>query len=454
MNSVEYQLVLGRRIAQERRRHGLSQPELAAMVDRPVAWVSQLERGIQPIDSPRVLKTVAVALDLPLTELTRGGAANGTGVNGTGASGTATNGSATYGTVVKTAAGSGGAGSGTGANGTAVNGARPGLASSPAVVAAELRVVLAGVHSLRAMLGERPAPPAAWLRASTDRACTLAAAGRFAELADVLASLLPGLETAVRANTPADSGDLYELMAVAYQACAAALARLGETEAAWVAADRAMAAAERAGNLVLVAAGAHRLASVFLGAQRYELAEETARTTIDALDGLAALGDPDAVALCGGLTLLRAAVAARAGRLSAAYGQLARARHLAARLGGQRAGGFPEFGPECVALYEIAVSVDLGDAGHALRVAAATDLTRLSPGRRARTLIDVARAHALREQVDDAVRALAAAEAEGTCYVTASGRARKVIADLLVLSQPPARALADLQARLAGSAAG
>ena len=65
-----------------------------------------------------------------------------------------------------------------------------------------------------------------------------------------------------------------------------------------------------------------------------------------------------------------------------------------------------------------------------------------------------ARAYALREQVDDAVRALAAAEAEGACYVTASGRAREVVADLLALSQPPPRALADLQARLAGSAAG
>lgn len=408
MNTVEYQLVLGRRIAQERRRHGLSQPELAAMVDRPVAWVSQLERGIQPIDSPRVLKTVAGALDLPLTELTPAGA--------------------------------GPAG-------------HTGLASSTAV-AGELRLVLAGAHSLRAMLGERPAPPAAWLRAQTDRACNLAAAGRFAELADVLASLLPGLETAVRCRARPGPGDLHELMAVVYQVCAAALARLGETEAAWVAADRAMAAAEQAGNLVLVAAGAHRLASVFLGAQRYALAEETARTTIHALDGLAALGDPDAVALCGGLTLLRAAVAARAGRLSAAYGQLARARQLSARLGGQRAGGFPEFGPECVALYEIAVSVDLGDAGHALRVAAATDLTGLSPGRRARALIDVARAHALRGQIGEAVGALAAAEALGPCYVAGSSRAREVIADLLGRAQPPPRALADLQARLARNAAG
>ena len=412
MNTVEYQLVLGRRIAQERRRHGLSQPELAAMVDRPVAWVSQLERGIQPIDSPAMLKTVAGALDLPLTELTP----DGTGPVG-----------------------------------------QPVLAPSTAAVAAELRVVLAGAHSLRAMLEERPAPPAAWLRAQTDRACTLAAAGRFAQLADVLASLLPGLETAVRSQAPSTRfgpGDLHELMAVAYQACAAALARLGESEAAWVAADRAMAAAEQAGNLVLVAAGAHRLASVFLGAQRYAQAEETARTTIHALDGLAALGDPDAVALCGGLTLLRAAVAARAGRLSAAYGQLARARQLSARLGGQQAGGFPEFGPECVALYEIAVSVDLGDAGHALRVAAATDLTGLSPGRRARALIDVARAHALRGQVDEAVGALAAAEALGSRYVAGSSRARAVIADLLGRAQPPPRALADLQARLARSAAG
>jgi len=37
VNTVDYQQVLGRRIAQERRRHGLSQPELAALVGQPVA---------------------------------------------------------------------------------------------------------------------------------------------------------------------------------------------------------------------------------------------------------------------------------------------------------------------------------------------------------------------------------------------------------------------------------
>lgn len=176
-----------------------------------------------------------------------------------------------------------------------------------------------------------------------------------------------------------DAGGLRR--AVAYQSCSAALARMDEPDAAWIAADRAMAAAERAGNLLLVAAGAQRLASVFLGARHYSLAEETARTTVDALQELAGIGDPDAVALCGGLTLLRAVIAARTGRSAAAYRQLAYARRLAGQLCPERVAA-DEFGPDYVTLYEIAVSVDLGDAGHALRVAAAAEPTGLPPGHR------------------------------------------------------------------------
>jgi transcriptional regulator with XRE-family HTH domain len=403
VNTLEYQQVLGRRVAQERRKHGLSQPELAALLDQPVAWVSQVERGIQPIDCPEVLRTVADALELPLTELTAGRPAADR----------------------HDAASQGG--------------------GAPRPAGAEgLRVVLAGAHSLYAMLGDQPAPSFAWLRARTDRACALSRAARYGDLTDLLAGLLPGLEAAVRKFPAAEQGEVYELMAVAYQACSAALARLGEPEAAWIAADRAMVAAERAGNLLLMAASAHRLASVFLSARRYALAEETARTTIAALQGLAALGDPDAVALCGGLTLLRAVVAARAGRQAAAYGQLARARHLARQLGPQRASGAPEFGPDYVALYEIAVSVDLGDAGHALRVAAAVDTAGMSAARQARMLIDVARAYTLRQQIDEAVGALLRVESIGAGFLRDSDRARQVVADLLALDAPVPTELADL----------
>lgn len=427
MNTLEYQQVLGRRVAQERRKHGLSQPELAALLDQPVAWVSQVERGIQPIDCPEVLRTVADALELPLTELTAGRPAVGShGVAGSDGGASSHGGASSCGGASSRGAVS-----------------RDGGATRPAG-AEGLRVILAGAHSLCAMLGNQPAPSFAWLRARTDRACALSRAARYGDLADLLADLLPGLEAAVRKFPEAEQGDVYELMAVAYQACSAALARMGEPEAAWIAADRAMVAAERAGNLLLMAASAHRLASIFLSAQRYALAEETARTTIGALQGLAALGDPDAVALCGGLTLLRAVVAARAGRQGAAYGQLSRARHLARQLGPERASGAPEFGPGYVALYEIAVSVDLGDAGHALRVAAAVDTAGLSAARQARMLIDVARAFTLRKQTTEAVDALMRVESIGAGFLRDSDRARQVVADLLALDAPVPTELTDL----------
>ena len=399
MNTVEYQQVLGRRIAQERRRHGLSQPELAAMVDQPVAWLSQLERGVQPIERLSVLKTIADALELPLTELAA----------------------------------------------DAGEDVHPASRTGPAEA---LRVVLAGAYSLCAMLGEISAPPIADLRAQTEKACALAGAERYAELSQVLASLLPGLEAAVRISPPGQQSDICELTAVSYQACAAALAKLGDPMASWIAADRAMAAAESAGNLLLAAAGAYRLASVFLDAREHALADETARTVLAALTPLAELGDPDALSLCGGLSLLRAVVAARTNHPSAAFGQLARARRLAGRLGGQRANGLPEFGPQYVALYEIAVSLDLGDAGHALRTASLVDTRLLSPGRQARMLIDVARAYALRRQVAEATEALLRAEALGPCQVRDRDRARQVIGELLAMRTPPPVNLAALADRM------
>src|SRR5260370_42090 len=105
----------------------------------------------------------------------------------------------------------------------------------------------------------------------------------------------------------------------------------GEPEGAWLAADRAMAASERAGNPLLVAAGAFRLVFVFITARHYGQAEETARTAAEALWPLADQGDPQAMSLWGGLTLQRAVVAARINDPDAAYDQLERAKQIPGR---------------------------------------------------------------------------------------------------------------------------
>ncbi len=328
-------------------------------------------------------------------------------------------------------------------------GARGGIGELRRSSAADgLRLLLAGAHSLCAMLGESHAPSIGSLRATTERACALARAGEFEELTSVLGGLLPGLEAAVRTAPPSLREDAYELTAMAYQACSAALMKLSEPLAAWVAADRAMAAAEKAGNLLLAAAGQYRLASVFVDSSEYALGDEIARTSLIALRGLAELGDPDALSLCGGLTLLRAMTAARTDHPAAAFGYLAKARLLASRLGTRQANAMPEFGAQYVALFEIAVSVDLGDAGHALRAAASVDTAGLSPARLARMLIDVARAYALRQQVDEATAALARAVELGPGQVRDRDRACQVIGDLLSMQTPPPRPLMALAERV------
>src|SRR6266851_9989708 len=149
VTTPDYQKALGRKIAAERRRRGLSQPELARMVDRSVAWVSQVERGVRKVDRMSVLEALATALDVPLAEL------------------------AAEAPVV-----------------AAVTGEPPG--------AGGLRLVLSGAHMLRAMLGGSRAPAISTLRTKAGKAWDLTHAGRYTELTDLLHGLVPDLETAAR----------------------------------------------------------------------------------------------------------------------------------------------------------------------------------------------------------------------------------------------------------------
>jgi transcriptional regulator with XRE-family HTH domain len=399
VTTTDYQKALGRKIAAERRRRGLSQPELARMVDRSVAWVSQVERGVRKVDRMSVLEALAAALEVPLAEL------------------------AAEAPVV-----------------AAVTEEPPG--------AGGLRLVLSGAYALRAMLDARRSPALSTLRTKARKAWELTHAGRYTELTELLRGLVPDLETAARAVAEDQRAEVCELMASTYQACSAALAELGEPEAAWIAADRAMAAAERAGNPMLVAAGAFRLVFVFINARHYGQAEETARTAAEALQPMADQGDPQAMSLWGGLNLQRAIVAAHVNDPDLAYSQLERVSQVAGRLGEGRNEYNTEFGPANVRLYEIAVAVELGDAGRALRAAAAVDTSGLSAERQARMLIDVARAHAQRRQVGEAVAALLQAEAITPEQVRGHALVRQLVSDLLTMQDPPAAELRDLARRL------
>jgi hypothetical protein len=107
-----------------------------------------------------------------------------------------------------------------------------------------------------------------------------------------------------------------------------------------------------------------------------------------------------------------------------------------------------EFGPANVRLYEIAVAVELGDAGRALRAATAVEARGLSAERRARMLIDVARAHAQRRQVGEAVTALLQAEEITPEQVRGHALVRQLVSDLLTMQDSASTELRDLAKRL------
>ncbi|MBE9498247.1 helix-turn-helix transcriptional regulator [Streptomyces sp. GKU 257-1] len=395
--STEYAKALGRKIAFNRKRRGLSQKEFARLLERSEAWVSQVERGVRRIDRMTVLEKVADALDLPVGEL------------------------AAEAPIVASVA----------------DGEPPG--------ANRLRLVLSAAHSLTAILGRHEPPDVPALSAQVDRAWSLAHGGNYADLAELLEELVPSLEGAVRSGPEEQRRpQLFRLMAAMYHTCSGALANMGEAEAAWIAVDRAVVAAERADDPLLMAAGEFRLSIVFLGARHFEQAAQASGTAADALRPLTDSGEAAAVALRGALTLQRAVAAARLNDADAAYDFLSEARSMAQQVGEGRNDYNTEFGPTNVGLHEVSVAVDLGDAGVALRAARDIDASALSSERQTRFNLDIARAQAQRRQVGPAVEALLKARELSPEMVRAMPLVKQLVSDLLTMSQPPSDQLRGL----------
>ncbi|TDC54374.1 XRE family transcriptional regulator [Jiangella ureilytica] len=348
---------LGRRVAQARKRRGLSQRELARLLDRSETWLSQVERGVRKIDRMSVLERVAEVLEVPLTELAPD---------------------------------------------------RPVVAAAherPAA-AVNLTLALSSSNALAAVLADRSSANLRELTGSVDQAWSLVHAAEYERVSDLMMRLLPALEFAARASDGEPRSAVYAALARTYHACAAVLSKLGEPSGAWVSADRAIAAAERSGDALLMAEGAFRLSLVFQSARLYGQVIRTASTAVDALAGRVAAEDPAAISLSGSMLMQMAITEARRNNADQAYAYLVDAERLAQALGTDRNDYGTEFGPTNVTLHQVTVAVELGDAGRALRIAADFDPGGLSPERRSRYQVELARAHAQRRDAPAAVAAI------------------------------------------------
>lgn len=383
----------GARVARLRKLRGLSQTDLARAINRSESWVSQVERAQIKVDRMSVLQALADALEVPVTEL-RGVPATDDDED----TGDAT-----------------------------LDG---------------IRLALTGYPVLVDMLGSRPAddaPAPDDLAREVTGIWDLAHASQFEEIGERLTRIIPALERRARR---ADAGPLdHELLAQVYQVTAAVLARQDERAAAWVASDRAIAAAARSGQPLEVVAGTFRLAHTLLRVDHIRQAEHAASEAIRALQPLVddATLTREGKSLYGALLLVLAVISARESNREATHGYLDRARDVAADVGPGRNDFGTEFGPTNVAIHAVTTAVDLGDAGMALSLADDLDVSDLSPERRARLELDKARAHAQRRQVGEAVAALRAAETLTPEYVRTHPLVRQTIRELLQISRhtPP-----------------
>lgn len=330
------------------------------------------------------------------------------------------------------------------------DGHRPGSA-----VFEQLRLLLTGHPALEQLFGDESDRESeaklTELRQRVDLAWQLAHESRLVEVGSSLLELIPDLEHAARSCTT-QRPEVLTLLSRAYQVAATAFTRQEEVDAAWVAADRALSAAEESGDALSVVAGTYRMAQAFLRLQRLEQAEQAARVSVAALAAQAASEQPkpEVLSLYGSLQLMLAVIAATDGNRTAARSGLAAARTAADRLGEGRNDFDTEFGPTGVAVHAVAVAVELGDAGEALDTARTVDASILSPERQARFLVDVARAHAQRRQASEALEALLNAERLTPELVHTDHRAREVVRDLLQFAgRRPADELRELASRAA-----
>jgi len=396
---------IGENIAYHRKRLGLSQVEFAGTIGKSESWVSQVERGKRGIDRISVLQVVADALNVSVAEL-QGDSASET----------------------------------------------PDGADSQPEAFETLRLALTGHPAVSEVIspgssrsaGDLPDLDA--LRKSYASVWPMVHESRYGELAPLLSRLISDLELAIRRSPEAD--EARRLLVDSYQAASAALAKTGDGDAAWIAADRAALMSETIGSPLALAASLFRMAHVFLSLGLIQQTQKVALSAASALESrIDSDSDIETLSLYGAFHLVLAVAASRENERAETHEHIATAREVATRVGSGHNAFGTEFGPMNVALHAVSVAVELGDAGQAIELSHDIDSGELSPERQARYLIDLAAAYAMRRQIGDALHCLMEAETLTPEQARTHPLARSVARDLLQLSggrvRPELRELAE-----------
>lgn len=284
-------------------------------------------------------------------------------------------------------------------------------------------------------------------------------AGHFAQLGSAIPSLLVETTRAAALLRDDEQRDAFRVLSLSLELAEAALIKWGATELAVLAGHRAVAAAERAEDPVIMASAARHLADAMTNHGQAADAAAFAVTAAQRLQSDLVQAGPDGFSVLGMLWLKAAMATAAAAETdeqqAARYARavpdhLGEADEQARRLGRDDNRLWTAFGPTNVQLYQVAAHVQLSEGADAVAVAAGIPTAAragLPAERRAHLLTDLALGQTQAGQRTEAVDTLLTAERLAPEEVQRRPRTRALVDDLRLLGVGSAegrlRALAD-----------
>ncbi|MFI1890482.1 helix-turn-helix transcriptional regulator [Streptomyces jumonjinensis] len=284
--------------------------------------------------------------------------------------------------------------------------------------------------------------------------------GRFGSLGGLVPALLVETNRAAALLDGDEQLRAYGLLATVLDLTEAAAVKYGASDVALVAGHRAVAAAERSGDPVTIAAACRHLADAMTGQGQPHAAATFAVASAARLEtGLRARGG-DGLSVLGMLYLKAAMAQSKAGAgadvraasaARAVPALLDQADEHAAELGYDGNHMWSAFGPTNARIHRVTAHTHLSEGGAAVEVAESITIgavAGLPRERRAHHLVDLARAHAQAGDRPAAVEVLLDAERESEEEVRCRPKTVRLVEDLRLLGAGTAEGrLRDLATR-------
>jgi hypothetical protein len=269
-------------------------------------------------------------------------------------------------------------------------------------------------------------------------------AARYPKLAASLPATLAAAAATRDTTSTGAASAASRLLAEAYLVASSLLVKLNDDQLAWTTADRAVQAAERGDDPLVLADARRRVAIVLRRTGHATAGQQLILTAAHGLEpGPAAT--PDQLSMYGTLLATAAYTAAVDGNRHTAHELIGESAGAAARLGYDGNHRFTMFGPTNVALYQISIAQVLGDNGAAVEHAKTVRPAAIRTAeRRGRYWIDLARAYHQWGKPERCYQALLRAEQAAPADVRYRPPAHRMIEDLLHADRR--RALPDLPA--------